>query len=266
MQSHQQTIVNLVDYCCNQHPEITQFILEKHKQMLSDVIVNIHGNKVAYGLFKGLKFIEESHWGSSDKGTMILGLYEQEVLNEFLNIPERYTIFIDLGAADGYYGVGVLINKLFKKSYCYEITEAGRSVIEKTAIFNNVADKVVIRGEATKNIADEIPSSEINDSVLLVDIEGSEFDLLSSEFFKSFRSSIILVELHDFIYPDGEERIHRLILNSKDTHSVRLIPMGSRDLSTFCELKHWNDTNRWMLCSENRSQRMSWARFDPLCL
>lgn len=264
MQSHQQTILNLINYSCDQHPELKQFVLAKHKQMLSDLIKSMHNNTVAYGPFKGLQFVDDSHWGASDKGTMILGLYEQEVLSEFLKIPNKYKTFIDLGAADGYYGVGVLVNNIFEKSYCYEITEAGRNVISKNATINNVSDKVVIRGEATKKLASEIPKSDLDNSVLFVDIEGAEFDLFDQEFYKSFSNSIVFIELHDFFFADGEQKLNSLVSNSKLTHSAKFIKMGNRDLSVFPELKQWNDLDRWMVCSEGRAQLMTWVRFDPI--
>ena len=264
MSNHQQTILNMLNHAWDSHPEVQNFLLGKHIQKLSEIIKRMHSNTVQYGPFKGLKFSEDSHWGASDRGTMILGLYEQEVLNEFLNIPERFTTFIDLGAADGYYGVGVLINNLFKKSYCYEITEAGRNVIAKNASLNNVLDQVVIRGEATKNLANEIPKSDLINSVLFVDIEGAEFDLFDQKFYDSFAKALIFIELHDFFFADGKERLNILITNSKSTHSAKFIKMGSRDLSIFPELKGWTDLDRWMLCSEGRTQLMTWVRLDPI--
>ena len=73
---------------------------------------------VAYGPFKGLKFSSDAWWGR-ERASMILGLYEQEVLESLTNIPKKYKSFIDLGAADGYYGIGVLVNNLFENSICF---------------------------------------------------------------------------------------------------------------------------------------------------
>ena len=264
MQTHQQTIVNFLNYVCDQHSEMKQFVLQKHKNMLSDNIKSLHNNTVVYGPFKGLKFVDESHWDPSNLGAMILGLYEQEVLSELSNIPNRYKTFVDLGAADGYYGVGVLINGMFEKSYCYELTEVGRNVISKNALANNVSEKVLIRGEANQNLATEIPEYDLNNSVLLVDIEGAEFDLFDRDFYKSFSNSIIFIELHDFFFDDGEEKLNTLISNSKSTHIPKFIKMGGRDLSVYPELKKWNDLDRWIICSEGRPQLMTWVRFDPI--
>lgn len=235
----------------------------KHKLNISSYIRKIHENTVAYGPLKGLKFVEESHWGLADKGTMILGLYEQEVLQEISSIPSSYNVFIDLGAADGYYGVGVLVNNLFTKSYCYEVSESGRDVISKTAKFNGLSDRVIIRGEATKNIINEIPVTELQKSVLFVDIEGAEFDLFDEAFFLGFKDSIIFLELHEWFFMDGSLKLDKLISDSKKTHKSKRFKTGSRDLSNYPELEKLSDLDRWMICSEGRAQLMSWMRFDP---
>ncbi len=41
-------------------------------------------------------------WLGSDKGAILLGIYEQEVLNSIMSIPKKYNVFIDLGPANGY--------------------------------------------------------------------------------------------------------------------------------------------------------------------
>lgn len=264
MQDYEKTISTICNYMGEQHPWICAAMAQKQKYHLSKKLAAYHGNTIAYGPFKGLKFVDDSHWGQADKGSMILGLYKQEMLNELIAIPAKYDVFIDLGAADGYYGVGVLVNQLFKKSYCYEITEHGRAVIEKNATINGLLDKVVIRGEATKNIAHEIPHDELRRSVLFVDIEGAEFDLFDADVFSCFKKSIIFVELHNWVFEDGDAKLHKFIENSNKTHAHKILKMGSRDLSSYPELQKWNDLDRWLLCSEGRAQLMSWIRFDPV--
>lgn len=260
----QNTIATIANYLGDQHPELRSLQLQQHKLRLSKAVADFHKNTVAYGPFKGLRFIEDAHWGHSDRGTMILGLYEQEMLRELTSLSRDYRVFIDLGAADGYYGIGVLVNQLFDKSYCFEISEKGREVIQRNAALNGVSDRVVIKGEATRHFADEIPDNELGQAVLFVDIEGAEFDLLDRGVFNSFRDSVIFVELHDWFYGDGDTRLKRLVEASADSHTVRYFKTGSRDLSGYPELQRWNDLDRWLLCSEGRAQLMTWARFDPL--
>jgi lipopolysaccharide biosynthesis glycosyltransferase len=232
------------------------------RKRLSTLVCKVHNNVVAYGPFKGLKLTANSFWSGSDHGGMILGLYEQEVINVLSSISPRRRVLINLGGGDGYYSVGALVADLFDTSYCFEIDEKGREVILANAELNNVANRVRILGEASKNFYEEIEISDLNNSVLLVDIEGGEYDILNREIFRVFEHCPIVVELHEWD-PDAADRISQLKAAAADTHSVEEFKMGSRDLSSFSELIGFNDDDRWLLCSEGRPYMMKWLFFEP---
>jgi len=219
---------------------------------------------VRYGPFKGLKLTRDSWWSGAEQASMLFGLYEKEVLESLTRVPPRYSTFIDCGAADGYYGVGVLVSGRFEKSYCFETSRAGQTVIRKNAERNGVSDRVVIKGTANKEFYKEILSDDLRNCVLLIDIEGGEFDLLDKSTFKIFERSIIFVELHEWLLPDGQERLRLLRESAASTHCISELTTGARDLSRFVELKNLSDTDRWLICSEGRGRLMTWLRFDPL--
>jgi hypothetical protein len=123
---------------------------------------------------------------------------------------------------------------------------------------------VIVRGEATKGIASEIPVSERDNSILFVDVEGAEFDIFDEAVFLNFSKSIIFIEIHDFFYTDGKLKLNKLLADAGATHRVKTIQMTQRDLSTFPELYDWSDHDRWLLCSEGRAKLMTWLRLDPL--
>jgi len=218
---------------------------------------------VQYGPFKGLKLSPRTWWGETDRASMLFGLYEKEVLDSLQNIPKRYKIFIDLGAADGYYAIGVLANNLFERSICFEISDQGQKTIEDNAKLNNVLDRIEIRGKANKKFYDEFKPGARAEAVLFVDIEGAEFDLIDKETFHAFHTSIIFIELHDWFFADGEEKVQRMKRDSSSTHVTTELTMGARDPSVFSELIKLHDNDRWLICSEGRGQRMTWLRFDP---
>ena len=238
--------------------------INKRRIFLSSKLNNEFNGIVRYGPFQGLKFTKNSYWGSTDRANMLLGLYEQEVLKSFLNIPRRYKTFIDLGAADGYYGIGVLVGGLFDKSYCYEISSYGRKTIEENAKLNNVFDNIRIRGIANKDFYKDFESDEIAQAILFVDIEGGEFDLFDSELFDIFSKSIIYIELHDWFFTDGIEKQIKLQEDASKYFSIEKITTTSRDLSMFKELDNMSDTDRWLICSEGREKLMTWWKLNPL--
>ena len=238
---------------------------EKRKKFLSNKLVEKFNGVIQYGPFKGLKFVPESSWGDGDRASMLLGLYEKEVSISLQNIPERYKILIDLGSADGYYGIGTLINGMFEKSYCYEMNVVSQKIIKKNAELNNVASRVLIRGLADKYFYKDFKNDEIDQSILLVDIEGAEFDLFDKNLFKKFSKSIIFIELHPWIFKNnGHEELQKLENDAREYFTIEKITTTSRDLSEFEELKKWSDTDRWLICSEGRPKLMTWWRLDPL--
>ncbi len=237
--------------------------IHRRRITIAKQLDTLYNSTVRYGPFNGLKLTRDHSWCSTDRGSMLLGLYEKEVLESLTNIPKQYNTFIDVGAADGYYGIGVLINNLFEHSYCYEISERGRQTIKENAILNNVLDMVEIRGIANKQFYSEIPITIIEKAVLFIDIEGAEFDLVDKATFDAFKKSIIFIELHEWLCKDGQEKRQKLCNDSVATHVATEIRMGARDLSKFAELKTFHDNDRWLICSEGRGQLMTWLRFDP---
>jgi hypothetical protein len=237
--------------------------IQKRRIKISKRLDKLFNSTVQYGPFKGLKLSPKTWWGSTDRASMLLGIYEKDVLDSLMNIPKKFTTFIDLGAADGYYGVGVLVNNLFEKSICFEISEEGRQTIMKNAELNDVQNKIEIRGIAKKDFYHELSALTLSSTVLFIDIEGAEFELIDKGTFNAFTNSIIFVELHDWFFQDGKEKLQKLKNDSISTHVVTELRMGSRDLSIFPELNELHDNDRWLICSEGRGQLMTWLRFDP---
>jgi hypothetical protein len=238
--------------------------VHERRVLLARQIDELFGSVVRYGPFRGLKLMTDSWWGSNDRAGVLLGIYEQELLLSLQNIPPRYRTFVDLGAADGYYGVGVLINKMFDNSHCFEISAIGRKIIQRNADLNGVSERVKIHGLAESDFYKHFSSGELTRTVLFVDIEGGEFDLFSKKCLSEFSQSIIFIELHDWYFKDGREKLQRLTDDAKSFFSITELTTTSRDLSQFSELRRFSDTDRWLICSEGRGQLMTWLRLDPL--
>lgn len=217
---------------------------------------------VRYGPFRGLRQGPDTAWSIADRAPILLGLYEQEVLESLAEAGGR-TAFVNLGAGDGYYGVGALVSGLFQRSYCYEMGEKGRRIIADTARLNGVDARVEIRGKAGPGFYHDLPADALDDCVLFVDIEGAEFELLDEAAFRAFGKAVIFLELHDWFFQDGPQRLDRLRRDAAATHAITEMTMTARDLSVFPELREYSDSDRWLLCSEGRGRRMSWMRFDP---
>ena len=255
------TLLTIAEAIVIQHPDILDLLVEHQRKRLSDLVRGHFRGTVAYGPFKGMRLDAEAHWGA-DHGAMTLGLYEQEVLRELRDATRGRSVFVDLGAADGYYGIGVLVAGMARKSYAFEMSQTGREFIARNADANRVRDRIEIRGEATPEFFAEIDAAERDHAVLLVDIEGAEFEVLTAAAFAAFAKAVVIVEIHDWV-DDYAVKFERLKADAAATHTVRAFCTGARDLSGLKELNTLPDTDRWLLCSEGRPRSMSWLRFDP---
>jgi hypothetical protein len=243
----------------------SRICIDRRRIELSKILQKDSDGTVSYGPFKGLKLQEDAWWGRTEIASILLGLYEKEILDALISIPSTHRTFIDLGAADGYYGIGVLINNMFQASHCYEISELGRSTIRANAELNNVEDRVRIHGIAKPDFYSGLKAEGVDlaKCVLLCDIEGAEFDLLCDDTFEAFQGSIILIEIHDFLVGDGLSKLQKLKQSANRYFSVIELTTGARDLSGYPVLKTFHDNDRWLICSEGRAQLMTWLKLEP---
>ena len=123
--------------------------LAQRKERISLQTYDLCDGVVRYGLFEGLKLNRETWWGKSDLGSQCLGFYEKEILN-LIARRGPYEIFLDIGAADGYYAVGMLQSRMAKKVICFETSKEGQLAIQKNWITNNSVGELNVHGEANQ--------------------------------------------------------------------------------------------------------------------
>lgn len=243
----------------------TDSIIRRRKLQVSREINSLFQGAVAYGPFKGLQLGTDSWWCDIDRASMLFGLYEKEILECFDSLPQSHRTFINLGAADGYYAIGLLRSKKFDVCYAYEATQKGRECILSNAVTNGVAERLKVFGIAEKGFLGTLRDDGVDlaRSVVLSDIEGGEFDLFDEEALAAFKGSVILVEIHDLYFDDGAEKLNLLKQNASKYFHVTEFNTGGRDPSPFPELKKFNDNDRWLICSEVRGELGTWLRLDP---
>jgi hypothetical protein len=249
----------------NQESSSLSSLVLQHRLQLSLFVLQKCGWRVTHGPFKGLRFPHPTGgWSNADLGGMALGIYEKEVLDLIASTPEAFDLFINLGAADGYYAVGTLTSGWAKEAICFESDlKAHRNILE-LAQLNKVEGQLKIFGEASSNFLDHIPSYLNSKSLLLSDIEGGEFNIFSSHgIFEKLAKCTVIIEIHAR-HPECLQKASSIIERSSATHSYMWLTTSSRDLSSFRLLDDLDDTNRWLLCSEGRPYRMSWLALKPL--
>lgn len=219
--------------------------------------------KVINGPFKGMKYEGNSICSTSDP--KFLGTYEIELATALLNWKGiHFKTIIDVGAAEGYYAVGLSL--LFPLSHvvAFESTELGKTNIRQLAQHNKVSDRIEIQGHCDlKQLKYAI--SNISPVLILMDIEGGERDILVPKEIQALINSHIIVELHDCFDPGVGELIKNRLSTS---HYIEEIWSRERQYSDFTQPKN-NLLRSFILpylkkyASESRPERMRWFICTP---
>jgi hypothetical protein len=149
-------------------------------------------NKVASGPFKGAKLIPsalEHDWNK------LMGVYEFSLHDAIEDaIASRPPLVIDVGAAEGYYTLGLTHRLPESHHIAYELLD-----IHRTTLRDSLSDLdlcVEIKGECTpENLLNDLRESE--QGLLIMDCEGAEQDLLNNEVLRALQKWHILLEVHD---------------------------------------------------------------------
>jgi hypothetical protein len=237
-------------------------ITAARRRILSKRISSSMNNEVQYGYFKNLK-LSNLRWGSHDKAAMLLGAYEYEVLVEVKKASINAEVFVDIGAADGYFGVGAVFSGLYRKSICFEISSDGRESIAINALENNVLDKVEILGEATTNsLLDILVNINPKRLFLLCDIEGGEFDLFTPKILEALSGATMLIEMHDFS-DEQRKSVQKLRENALQYFQIQEVMQESRNPNVSVIARGLHDDDKWLLMSEGRPRAMTWLLLTP---
>jgi hypothetical protein len=218
------------------------------------------GLAVRAGPFAGLRFVDEAvaapHLADS-LPAKLLGSYEQEIhpaLERLLD--DGFSTIVNVGAAEGYYAVGLALRVPGARVYAFETHDGRRELCQEIARANGVEAQVEILGECDPAWLAALE----DDCLLLADCEGCEVDLLGPEQAASLSGSALVVELHDHIDPRSSRSIKERF---SATHQVERVAAAPRYSGDFPELGFLGWKNRELAISEVRTHAMAWAVLTP---
>ncbi len=197
-------------------------ILTKYRAtLIQNTVVQQCGLTVQTGPFRGMRFVAQSAEGCHVP--KLLGCYEAELHPHILAAAGRqYKAVINIGAAEGYYAVGLARLMPDAQIHAHDTNAASHPVCRSLAESNGVAGRVTIggvfRGEDFERFAGQ--------RVLVVcDIEGGETDLLDPLRYPALRAMDLIVELHD-----TQEAKPSVLIPARfeTTHEVTMVRQGGR--------------------------------------
>ena len=236
--------------------------LEAAKSKVNSAIRSRYDNRVQYGTFAGMQLSTEIWWGRFDIASKILGTYESSVLRRLEENAQGADCFIDIGAADGYFAVGVLTSGLFPHAVAFEISERGRRMLARNAVNNGVVASLDIRAEATFEGLNHVVA-EHQRPVILCDIEGGEFALLDEALLEKLTTCVMIIELHPMFFDDGRARVNALCERASAWFDAELFYSDDPAISQFRELDDFTDDERALAFSEGREGRGEWLLLTP---
>lgn len=197
--------------------ESTLRLLAKWRaQIIDRTIVARHGTTIQAGPFAGMHFVTRaSEAGVAPK---LLGCYEaalQPVVEEIVEAGFRR--IVDIGCADGYYAVGLARRLPAAEILAFDIDPVARDHCAALAEANEVADRVTIAGEFR---GEDFGRLSGPDTLVFIDAEGAEDELLDPAAYPALTSLTILAECHDGLKPGLAGRIAERFAES---HLVRRI-------------------------------------------
>ncbi len=221
-------------------------------------IKQVAQGKVVSGMFAGMKYLTNSV--GSLLYPRILGTYEKELFPIFEKINrEKYDLIVDIGAAEGYYAIGLAQKNPQCKVIAFETVESGQKLISEMAELNGVGKQIEVRGFCNHSQLNSVLDNQ-KKTFVLVDIEGGEESLLNPNEVPALENVTLLIEVHDcFSETVGDVLMKRF----EATHRIEEIWEQKRTMNDFpIKLTDWktkmyhNGILRSM--NEYRGKRMRW--------
>ena len=228
-----------------------------------NILEEKYDHVIAYGPFKGMKLSDDIWWSKNDRITQTLGIYEEHVVERLKEFSSQgASRFIDIGAADGYFAIGMAFSKIYSKVVAYEIEPIGQKRIRENSAINRCEDLVSVFGEADYSSLKNLLSEDLKTSIL-VDIEGAEYQLLDEGMLSLMSNCYLICELHPWLVDDGYQQQRKLIERAKKNFNVELIKRECYAPNIFPELDDLSDEERLIAVGEGRGRNMQWLVLTP---
>jgi hypothetical protein len=235
-------------------------ILQEKRGRLGKEIFQQYKGQVAYGLFKGLMLNETSSWsGFKDTGSKILGLYESQNLAWINDRVQKVDLFIDIGAADGYYAIGMIVSGIAERAITYEISEKDQLLTHISADLNKVSERVSVKGEGKKDdIIADVTACE--NGLVLFDIEGDEFELIDLQLLEAMKHCYVIIEIHGSENKNLQKNFFEMC---SVFHNCEVVSDFARTFPRDSYTEKLSDNERGLILSEGRPYSMSWFCLSP---
>ena len=219
-------------------------------------LASMTGSTVMAGPFAGMAYpatVAQRHGAPK-----LVGSYEQElhpVVERLAAHPPSRVV--DIGAAEGYYAVGLALRMPQAHVVGFETDPEERAQSQAMARLNGVADRLALHGRCTPA---RLGDALVPGAVVVCDCEGYEAVLLDPVAVPGLASCTILVELHEQQAP-GVTALMRARFGA--THAETLVTAEPRDPDAYPLLSVLPPAERARAVNEFRHDGQQWLLWDP---
>ena len=245
--------------------DIEKTFTKLRRKRVSGAIFDKYGGVIQRGPFEGLKLTGHANISRGPLALKLFGLYEGVVIEEIIK-RQPFEDFVNIGAADGYFSLGLLKAGFAKRAICFEMSQEGRMSIIENAELNELSEYILVLGAADSKLGQRLSEANYNpaNSLVICDIEGAEFSILTEQTFEYFMGATIIVELHDKILHNNTEARDRLIEYLPDGYSFSVLKSKPVDWSGITAIENLSDNDRALAMSEGRKLIGEWLIASPL--
>ena len=183
---------------------------------------------VQAGPFAGMVYPANRAAATGICPAMALGIWEKELHPTIERIREMQPgVVINVGAAGGYYAVGLLLTGITPRVVAFEMDpEMSRQLLDLAQLNRCVGPQLDIRGACDPVSLQSVLLTESRSTVVvLMDVEGYERVLLDPDQVPALRHAYILVEMHNVSHPTTTVEV---IEAMKATHQIHRIAQQDR--------------------------------------
>jgi hypothetical protein len=221
----------------------------------TQALLRHHPLAVSSGPFTGMRYPQRAVGHASYLGAKLIGAYEYETYDAIAHALSR-SVFINVGAAEGYFAIGVAMRSPNTQVFAFEVDSAGRRLMRAFAEENDCA--VMLLGKCDPNALNRL--SVDGDVMLWVDVEGYERELLDPELVPMLRRAAVLVECHPSVDPSIPEVLEARFAS---THRASVFTGKRRDRRDFPVIDKLSDEDAELILLERLGTDQTWNLYLP---
>jgi hypothetical protein len=188
------------------------------------------GLKVRNGPFAGMAVPRECLEAGCNTSAL-LGTYEAEIHPWLHRLrPNAYQRILDIGAAEGYYAVGMAMLTRSRVD-AFDPAFTARRLCRSMARLNSVSHLVLVHSWCTPETLLQLRGLRC---FILCDCEGYEVSLFAGGVIDALANSDLIIELHDGPAGPGATR-DLLTARFNKTHKIQVVRFRPRNLADFPE-------------------------------